>query len=93
MIDKIKKLEEIEQQIIEIVDKSLGLKESIFIKHYIKEKDYNRVRAYMECCVLSSQTKVLDSILQSKYDEVYAERYKTVKTVDNLITYICQELI
>lgn len=87
-----KTFDEVIVEINELADKNLGLKEAIFIKHYVKEKKYNLVRAYMESCVLSVQNKLLDSIVESEYDPVYGSRYKTVKKIDNLITYLCENI-
>lgn len=91
--EKINKIQEVEQQIIDLATEGFRERECIFVKHHIKAKRYDIVRAYMEHCVMSVQSKLLDSIVESEYDPVYGSRYKTVKKIDNLITYICQELI
>lgn len=89
---KIKKIENIVEEIKQLSEKSLSYKEALFINHNVSKGNYDIARAYMESCVMSAQNKLLDSVVEAEYDPVYGSRYKTVKKIDNLITYICQEL-
>lgn len=93
MTENEEKINSIKQQIKDISEKNLSYKEALFINHNIEKDKYDIVRAYMESCVMSVQSKLLDSIVESEYDPVYGSRYKTVKKIDNLITHICQDLI
>jgi len=89
------KEEQIQAKILEIntlVDLNLSYREAMFIKHTLKEKRYNVTRAYLESCVMSIQNKLLASIIESEYKSEHGDRYRVVKTIDNMITYICQEI-
>ncbi len=85
-----KSIAEILEEINTLADQ-LKLKEAIFVKHYIKEEDYDRVRAYMESCVIGSERRILSSLEHGKYNPEFAERYRIVKKIDNLITYLCEK--
>ncbi len=87
------KIESLKGQILEIAEKELKEREYIFTKDCLKKDEYNKLRAYMELCVMDSSSKLLDSVVEAEYDPVYGSRYKTVKKIDNLITEICQELL
>lgn len=80
-------------QVLELSETNLPEKELQFVQDCIINENFNKLRVYMESAVSSVQRRLLDSIMISKYDESYADRYRTVKNIDNKITYICQELV
>ena len=84
--------EKLVNELLEIAKNGLSDVEYKYIKQLVDKERYNEARVYLECCVESAQRKLLDSIYVDKFDVVYASRYRTVKRLDNKITYICQEL-
>lgn len=80
-------------QILEIAESSVSENEYLYIKSLINNNSINRLRSYFESVVSSVQRKLLYSIEKQKLDFDLAERYRIFKTLDNKITYICEELI
>ena len=80
-------------EILNIAKSNLSDIEHKHVKQYIDNENFNGARAYLENCVETAQRRVLESIYIDKFDEVYANRYRVMKTLDNKVTYICQELI
>lgn len=80
-------------QVLELAESSVSENEYLYIKSLINNNSINRLRSYFESVVSSVQRKLLYSIEKQKLDFDLAERYRIFKTLDNKITYICEELI
>jgi len=84
--------EQLIKEILELTNEFLAENEAKYIRSLIKKDKLNTLRCYLEDCVRSSERKLLDSVMRKSIDPVYTERYRIVKTLDNKVTYIIQEL-
>ena len=61
--------------------------------HYIDllfNNEFNQIRIDLEDALNKAESKVLEAIEQGNPDEVYQDRYKKIKELDNLITYFIE---
>jgi hypothetical protein len=77
-------------KVLELAKEILPVREYSIIKDNMESEKYNSVRYYVEDELERAEKRVLQSIYEDKYDEVYASKYKAFKKIDNEITFLCE---
>ena len=75
---------------IEKLGEYLGILEFDYYMNLLYHNKYNQIRIDLEDALNKAESKVLEAIEQGNPDEVYQDRYKKIKELDNLITYFIE---
>lgn len=74
------------------VDESLSLLERDAVRDLWYTRKVNTLRSYLETLVSGCNRKIQDCLEKGIHDEVYEDRFRKVKKLDDLITYYIESI-